>query len=105
MMTSEVVGVVSMDRQKAIQVATELRRAGIATETFLSGNFKRQMARCAEFDAVVMLKDDGTTAIKDMITGNQMTVNGGDIVEQVQWVLTEGIFPRTISYEQALTLT
>lgn len=104
MMTSEVVGVVSMDRQKAIQVATELRRAGIATETFLSGNFKRQMARCAEFDAVVMLKDDGTTAIKDMITSNQMMVNGGDIVEQVRWVLEEGIYPIAISYDQALTM-
>lgn len=105
MKLSEVVGVVGQDRSRAILVATELRRAGIATETFLSGNFKKQMARCAEFDAVVMLKDDGTTAIKDMITGNQMTVNGGDIAEQVLWVLDEGIYPIEISYEQALTLT
>lgn len=99
-----VVGVVGMDRTRAIQVATELRRAGIATETFLSGNFKKQMARCQDFEAAVMLKDDGTIQIKDMITGYQMSVNGGDIVEQVRFVIEEGVYPRTISYDQALTM-
>ena len=104
MLQDGVVGIVSTDRMKAIQVATELRHAGIATETFLSGNFKKQMARCKDFEAVVMLKDDGTTVIKDMITGNQMEVAGGDIIEQVKWVIDEGIYPVSISFEDALKL-
>lgn len=98
-----VVGVVGMDRTKTLAVATELRRAGLATETFLTGNFKKQMAKCKDFEAVVMLKDDGTTAIKDMITGYQMEVQGGDIVDQVRYVIYEGIYPLQVSLEQALT--
>lgn len=104
MLQDGVVGIVSTDRMKAIQIATELRRAGIATETFLSGNFKKQMARCKDFEAVVMLKDDGATVIKDMITGNQMEVVGGDIAEQVKWTIDEGIYPVSISFEDALKL-
>jgi len=98
-----VVGVVGLDRMKSLAVATKLRRAGIATETFLSGNFKKQMAKCRDFEAVVMLKDDGTTVIKDMITGYQMEVGGGDIADQVRYVIYEGIYPLQVSLEQALT--
>lgn len=104
MITDEIVGVVGMDRMACLAIATELRRAGIVTETFLSGNFKKQMARCQNFEAVVMLRDDGTTAIKDMITGYQMTVNGGNIVEQVRYTIDQGIYPAKISYDQALTM-
>lgn len=90
LMEMETVAIVTMDRMAAVVKAAEIRRAGIACETYYTGNFKKQMARSSNFGAVVIVNDNGIE-IKDMLTGVQRPLVG-DLVEAVRDVLFNGYY-------------
>lgn len=85
-----VVAVISPDPMKSVVIASNIRRAGIPCETYYTGNIKKQMKKAADLEAVILVFEDGLY-IKDMLSGNQRKVDG-DLVEAVEYVLTEGYY-------------
>jgi histidyl-tRNA synthetase len=73
-------------RQRAMALATELRRAGISTELDLAGrSFKSQLKHANRIGArrVLILEADGSAQLRDMDSGEQRPVDRGNLVEEM----------------------
>jgi histidyl-tRNA synthetase len=76
-------------RQRAMVLAAELRRAGISIELDLAGrSFKSQLKHANRIGArrVLILEADGTAQLRDMESGEQRAVDPGNLVDE----MTEG---------------
>lgn len=93
-----VVSVVSMDRMAAVVAACKIRSENIPCDVFYTGNIKKQMQKSADFEAVVLILEDGTY-VKDMITGIQRPLEG-DLVKAVMHVLYEGYYDDSVQDSQ-----
>lgn len=82
------VAIVAADHMQAVVAAASLRRAGIAVETFLQGNPKRQWKKAACYEVVVLL-DEGPTVI-DRVLGGRLDASGMTLLDAVRIGL-EGI--------------
>jgi len=71
------VAVICADHMRAVITAHELRMSGIATETFLSGNLKKQFAKAyaGNFEALVIVRDDGNH-VKELVYNIQRKIDG-----------------------------
>jgi histidyl-tRNA synthetase len=73
-------------RQRAMALATELRRAGVSAELDLAGrSFKSQLKHANRIGArrVLILEADGSAQLRDMDSGEQRPVNPGNLVEEM----------------------
>jgi histidyl-tRNA synthetase len=73
-------------RQRAMALAAELRRAGIATELDLAGRgLKGQFKHANRIGArrVLILEAEGTAQLRDMASGEQRTIDPGNLVEEM----------------------
>jgi len=73
-------------RQRAMALTAELRRAGISTELDLAGrSFKSQLKHANRIGArrVLILEADGTAQLRDMESGEQRPVDPGNLVEEM----------------------
>ena len=74
-------------RQRAMAIATELRRAGISTELDLAGRgLKRQLKHADRIGArrTLILEADGAAKLRDMKTGEQRPADPGNLVEEMK---------------------
>jgi len=75
---------------KALGVARELRRAGVAVEQDYRGNMKRRMQRANKLNAraAIIIGDDelakGVAQVKDLDSGEQREVALGKLVEALK---------------------
>jgi histidyl-tRNA synthetase len=73
-------------RDQALALVTELRRAGLRAELDLAGrSLKGQMKQADRLGArhAVILNEDGCAALRDMSTGEQREVDRGRIAEEL----------------------
>jgi len=73
-------------RQRAMTLAAELRRAGISIELDLAGRgLKGQLKHANRIGArrVLILEADGSAQLRDMESGEQRPVNPGNLVEEM----------------------
>jgi histidyl-tRNA synthetase len=73
-------------RQRAMVIAAELRHAGLAVELDLAGRaLKGQLKHADRIGArqVLILEADGSAQLRDMDSGEQRAVEGGNLVEQM----------------------
>ena len=71
----------------ALALAGELRRAGLAAEVDLAGRSAKGQFKHANrigADLVVVLGDDGGLQLRDMESGEQEPVEGGDLVAEIE---------------------
>jgi histidyl-tRNA synthetase len=74
-------------RQRALLLATELRRAGLAADLDLAGRAVRgQMRQADRLGArrVVILDDDGSAQVRDMASGDQEQVDLAGLAERLR---------------------
>ncbi len=74
-------------RQRAMTLATELRRAGVSAEVDLAGRgLKGQLKHANRIGArlVLILEADGSAQIRDMETGEQRPADPGNLVEEMK---------------------
>jgi len=73
-------------RGRAMALAVELRRAGLAAEVDLAGrSLKGQLKQADRIGArrVLILEADGSAQLRDMATGEQRTADPGKLVEEM----------------------
>jgi histidyl-tRNA synthetase len=73
-------------RQRAMTLAAEMRRAGISTELDLAGrSFKSQLKHANRIGArrTLILEADGSAQLRDMESGEQRAVDPGNLVEEM----------------------
>jgi histidyl-tRNA synthetase len=73
-------------RERALALATELRRAGVAADLDLAGrSFKGQMKQADRVGAAraVILDEDGSARVRDMGTGEQREVDPAKVAEEI----------------------
>jgi histidyl-tRNA synthetase len=73
-------------RQRAMALAVELRRAGISAEVDLAGRgLKGQLKHADRIGAgrVLILEADGTAQLRDMRSGEQRAVDTGNLVDEM----------------------
>jgi histidyl-tRNA synthetase len=73
-------------RQRAMTLAVELRRAGISAEVDLGGRgLKGQLKHADRIGArrVAILEADGSAQLRDMKTGEQRPADPGNLVEEM----------------------
>jgi histidyl-tRNA synthetase len=73
-------------RQRAMALAVELRRAGISAEVDLAGRgLKGQLKHADRLGAgrVLILEGDGTAQLRDMRSGEQRPVDTGNLVDEM----------------------
>jgi len=73
-------------RQRAMALAAEVRRAGISIELDLAGrSFKSQLKHANRIGArrVLILEADGTSQLRDMESGEQRPVDPGNLVDEM----------------------
>ncbi|HET7121997.1 MAG TPA: histidine--tRNA ligase [Solirubrobacterales bacterium] len=73
-------------RQRAMALAVELRRAGISAEVDLAGRgLKGQLKHADRIGAgrVLILEGDGTAQLRDMGSGEQRAVDTGNLVDEM----------------------
>jgi histidyl-tRNA synthetase len=69
---------------KAVALAGELRRAGISVEIDLAGrSIKGQLKQADRVNAArtLVIEEDGTSRLRDMATGEQQSVEPGEVLE------------------------
>jgi histidyl-tRNA synthetase len=74
-------------RERALEVVTELRRAGVSAELDLAGRgIKGQMRQADRIGArrALILDEDGRATLRDMQTGDQREVELPDAVEELK---------------------
>ena len=74
-------------RQRAMAIATQLRRAGVSTEVDLAGRgLKGQLKHADRIGArrTLILEADGGAQLRDMKTGEQRPAAGGNLVEEMK---------------------
>ena len=74
-------------RERALALATELRRAGLTTELDLAGRgIKGQMKHANRLGArhAVILDEGGGSVLRDMGSGQQRELDAGDVVEALR---------------------
>jgi histidyl-tRNA synthetase len=74
-------------RQRAMAIATQLRRAGVSTEVDLAGRgLKGQLKHADRIGArrTLILEPDGGAQLRDMKTGEQRSAAGGNLVEEMK---------------------
>ena len=74
-------------RQRAMAIATQLRRAGISAEIDLAGRgLKGQLKHANRIGArrVLILEADGSAQVRDMETGEQRPADPGNLVEEMK---------------------
>ncbi len=73
-------------RQRAMALAVQLRRAGVSTELDLAGrSFKSQLKHANRIGArrVLILEADGSAQLRDMESGEQRPVDPGNLVGEM----------------------
>ena len=73
-------------RQRAMALVAELRRAGVSIELDLAGrSFKSQLKHANRIGArrVLILEADGSAQLRDMESGEQRAVDPGNLVEEM----------------------
>jgi len=73
-------------RQRALALAGELRRAGLSAEVDLGGRgLKGQLKHADRIGArrVLILEADGSAQLRDMASGEQRAIDPGDLVEAI----------------------
>jgi len=74
-------------RQRAMAIATQLRRAGVSTEVDLAGRgLKGQLKHADRIGArrTLILEPDGGAQLRDMKTGEQRPAASGNLVEELK---------------------
>ena len=82
----------------SLQLATELRRAGLRTEVYLGppGNLRKQLQYADRLGIPIALlvgpdeRASGEVTIRDMSTGEQRTIPGGSVATEVGKTLGVG---------------
>jgi histidyl-tRNA synthetase len=74
-------------RQRAMAIATQLRRAGVSTEVDLAGRGLRGQLKHADrigARRTLILEPEGGAQLRDMKTGEQRPADGGNLVEEMK---------------------
>ena len=75
------------ERHRALALATELRRAGLAAEADLAGRgLKGQLRHADRIGAqrVLILEGDGSAKLREMESGNQRPIDPEDAVAELK---------------------